>query len=340
MSSFKKEKEPSWRTLLIVGTILLLASTCASPTASPASLMAKTFSVIRWTPRKCTQDYSSIGRNSSSNAWVYMANTDQILLHTLVSAKSARLQGSKADILVLWFGPTCPDTCMVSSLDEIGAQIRVVDPPLAASDMVNKEYASVITKLNKWWDFVKIEVFNLVQYGKAVFLDGDTLFIQNLDEIFSFQAGAHTDALKSPFNSGLFVVEPSQDDYLHLLSIVKQGFYDLKRSWGAAYEDTQGIYRARPYAAFYGAESTQGLFYYFFHTVKQSYHLLPRDIYHYQGKESPEGAKLVHFNICRKPKPGVVPEEECTRFHRKWQVIYSSLHLDTCNKEKNNTNYP
>lgn len=187
MSSFKKEKEPSWRTLLIVGTILLVASMCASPTATPASIMAKTFSAIRWTPRKCTQDYSSIGRNSNNNAWVYMANTDQVLLHTLVSATSARLQGSTADIFVLWFGPACPDPCMVSSLDEIGAQIRVVDPPLTASDMANKEYASVINKLNKWWDFVKLEVFNLVQYSKAVFIDGDTLFIQNLDEIFSYR---------------------------------------------------------------------------------------------------------------------------------------------------------
>ncbi|KAL4551901.1 hypothetical protein Ndes2526B_g06151 [Nannochloris sp. 'desiccata'] len=259
-----------------------------------------------WDPPKCTKDYSHIGKKSSNHSWVYMANTDQVLLHTLVSAQSSCLQGTKADIFVLWFGSDCPNPCMVSALDKIGAQIRVVDPPLSAADMTNKIYASIISKLNKWWDFVKIEVFNLVQYKKAVFLDGDTLFIKNLDELFQLPAGTHTDAPKSPFNSGLFVVRPSRADYLTLLDMVKQGIYDLKHSWG----------------------------------VKKSFHVLPRDIYHYQGTESPGGVKLVHFNICAKPVPGVVPEE-CKRFHRKWQVVYKTLDLDTCiSDSKRDNNIP
>jgi alpha-N-acetylglucosamine transferase len=260
-----------------------------------------------------------------------MANTDQILLQTLVSIQSSRLQGTKADSLVLWFAQNaCPSPCLVSALDKIGAQLRLVDPPLSAADMKNKQYASIINRLNKWWDFTKLEVFNLVQYKKAVFLDGDTLFVSTLDELFDMPAGTHTDAPKSPFNSGLFVLQPSKADYLTLLDIVKQGMYDLKESWGSAFNDTQ--YRPRAYAPFYGAETTQGLLYYFFHTIKKSYHVLPRDIYHYQGTESPEGVKLVHFNICAKPMPGVVPEE-CRKFHRKWQVVYNSLELDaTCRR--------
>jgi hypothetical protein len=332
MIESKKYKPPSWRTLLFLGIILFIAATCTYPTARPSTFMTKTFSAIMWAPLKCTQDYSTVGRNASNHAWVYMANTDQVLLHTLVSAQSSRLQGTTADIMVLWFGSVCPNPCMVSALDEIGAQIRVVDPPLTAADMTDKEYASIINKLNKWWDFVKIEVFNLVQYKKAVFLDGDTLFIQNLDEIFELPAGTHTDAPKSPFNSGLFVVEPSRDDYLTLLKIVKQGHYDLNYSWGGAFKDTKGLYRPRSYAAFYGAETTQGLFYYFFHTLKKSYHLLPRDIYHYQGTESPQGVKLVHFNICSKPVPGVVPQQ-CKRFHSKWQIVFKTLELDTCSSK-------
>jgi hypothetical protein len=80
-----------------------------------------------------------------------MANTDQVLLQTLVSAQSARLQGSTADVFVLYFGSTCPTPCMVSALDKIGAQIRVVEPPLTAADMKNEQYASIVNKLNKWW---------------------------------------------------------------------------------------------------------------------------------------------------------------------------------------------
>jgi hypothetical protein len=332
MYGYKKEKPPSWRNLLFFGMILLVATWAFPlffPSASPNILAAKTFSAVMWNPPKCTQDYSHIGKNGSNHAWVYMANTDQVLIHTLVSAQSSRLQGTTADIFVLWFGSDCPNPCMVSALDKIGAQIRVVEPPLTAADMTNKVYASIINRLNKWWDFVKLEVFNLVQYKKAVFLDGDTLFIKNLDELFQLPAGTHTDAPKSPFNSGLFVVKPSRTDYEALLDIVKEGRYDLQRSWGGAFKDKKGIYRPRTYAPYYGAESTQGLFYYFFHTVKKSFHLVPRDIYHYQGTESPSGVKLVHFNICAKPVPGVVPKE-CKRFHRKWQVVYKTLHLDAC----------
>lgn len=336
MSGNKKEKPLSWRKLLPLGVILLLATAATTPTAaSPFSLSIKTLPAIIWaSPKRCNQDYSSIGSKNSDHAWVYMANSEQVLLHSLVSAQSSRLQGSKADIVILWFGTTCPNPCIVKSLDALGAQIRIVDPPLTAADINinNEKYASIITKLEKWWDFVKLEVFNLVEYKKAVFLDGDTLFIKNLDELFAFPAGSHTDAPKSPFNSGLFIVDPSRSDYLALLDIVKQGNYDLKRSWGGAFEDTKGLYKPRSYAPFYGAESTQGLLYYFFHTVKKSYRVLPRDVYHYQGTESPEGVKLVHFNICAKPVVGIIPKE-CKRWHSKWQIVYKSLELDACSAD-------
>ena len=111
---------------------LFLQNYC--PTASPSTIMVKTFSVIIWEPPKCTQSYNSIGRNSSNHAWIYMANTDQVLLQMAVSAQSARLQGTKADILVLWFGKACANPCLVSALDKIGAQMRIVDPPLSAAD--------------------------------------------------------------------------------------------------------------------------------------------------------------------------------------------------------------
>lgn len=121
---------------------------------------------------QCSRNLAKIGSQRSSNAWVYMANSDRVLMHTLVSAKSARLHGSKADIAILWFGNECPQECMLDAADSIGAQFLMVDPPLSSADMKNKVYASIITKLGKWWDFVKLEVLNLTQYKKVVFLDG------------------------------------------------------------------------------------------------------------------------------------------------------------------------
>lgn len=143
-------------------------------------------------------------------------------------------------------------------------------------------------------------------------------------------AGTHTDAPKSPFNSGLFVTEPSTADYKELLQIVKDGDYDLNHSWAGAFNDIEGKYRPRKYAPFYGAETTQGLLYYYFHTVKRSFKLLPRDVYHYQGVEDdPQGVMLVHFNICDKPLPGVLPER-CRGLHSKWQAVYQKLNFNEC----------
>ena len=140
-------------------------------------------------------------------------------------------------------------------------------------------------------------------------------------------AGTHTDAPKSPFNSGLFVVEPSNSDYTEILQLVKDGNYDLKHSWGGAFNDTEGRYKSRTYAPFYGAETTQGLLYYYFHTIKNSYQVLPRDKYHYQGVQSDlPGVMMIHFNICDKPQPGIIPER-CQGLHEKWQAAYNELNL-------------
>lgn len=269
---------------------------------------------------------------SSPFAWVYMSNTDKTLLQSLVSAKSARLAGSTADVVVLWFGDSVPSDCLKASAAELGVHLRKVIPPLGPTDTANRLWASVVTKLDKWWDFVKLEVFNLVEYRKAVFLDGDTLFLENLDFLFTLPAGTHTDAPKAPFNSGLFVVEPSVNAYDTLLALARAADYDLKRGWGGKFKDSAGLYRARSYAPFYGAETTQGLLHYYFTEVAPSGVALSRDRYHYQGDEDEVETALVHFNICDKPVPGQTPER-CARFHRRWQKVYTTLSLLHCPSE-------
>jgi hypothetical protein len=133
----------------------------------------------------------------------------------------------------------------------------------------------------------------------------------------------------------MFVVEPNHEDYEALVELVRNAEYDLKRSWGSAFEDTEGRYRPRTYAPFYGAESTQGLLYYWFHTVKRQYKLLPREKWHYQGDDDPSGGLMrpwfVHFNVCEKPLPGYKPER-CRIMHRRWQEVYDQLNL-TCEIE-------
>jgi alpha-N-acetylglucosamine transferase len=115
---------------------------------------------------------SAMGLHKSPNAWVFMANSDRTLLHVLVSAKSARIAGSMADVVVLWFDPEPPSKCMSEALASVNGKVRMVNPPILAKDVTNKTFVKIIDKLHKWWDWVKLLTFDLTDYEKVVFLDG------------------------------------------------------------------------------------------------------------------------------------------------------------------------
>lgn len=57
----------------------------------------------------------------------------------------------------------------------------------------------------------KIQIFNLINYEKLVYIDADTLVLQNIDDLFSFYDGAIL-WWNEPM-SGLFVFEPKNHNY-------------------------------------------------------------------------------------------------------------------------------
>jgi len=79
--------------------------------------------------------------------------------------------------------------------------------------------------------FTKIHCWNLIQYRKCVFLDADTLVIQNCDELFERDELSAVPDIGWPdcFNSGVFVFEPSRVTYEALLEYaVQNGSFDGK----------------------------------------------------------------------------------------------------------------
>jgi hypothetical protein len=322
-----------------------------------------------------------------------MGNNEAAFQQILVSAKSLRSLYTKGDIVVLNFAPSLPK-CMQTAFQDLCIRVKNVQIPVTRNDVTNPIYKKVIDDINKWWDFAKLLAYDIVDYSKVVFVDGDTMFLRDPDVWLAQPPGTCTDGPKSPFNSGMFVLEPSSEDFLTLLGLVRNGDYDLKTGWGGAFRDEEKkyvfkfvyrrkrgaverwlstcpciqdhhhhhhthlpiysisyqppllflslyIYRYRPrtYAPFYGAETTQGLFYYFYHDLKNQYNALyPREAFHYQGNEDPPGLDrskdgemphLVHFNICPKPQPGKAMEE-CPEMHRKWNEMFDSLKIADC----------
>jgi len=98
--------------------------------------------------------------------------------------------------------------------------------PLDSNDTENlallerPELGCTLTKLRAW---------TLIQYEKCVFLDADTLILQNVDDLFEREELSAAPDIGWPdmFNTGVFVFKPSEATYEDLLKHAKQyGSFD------------------------------------------------------------------------------------------------------------------
>eukprot|EP00112_Aurelia_sp_Birch-Aquarium-sp1_P020049 Seg5078.2 transcript_id=Seg5078.2/GoldUCD/mRNA.D3Y31 product=Glycogenin-1 protein_id=Seg5078.2/GoldUCD/D3Y31 len=77
--------------------------------------------------------------------------------------------------------------------------------------------------------FTKLKIWTLVQFRKCVFLDADTLILQNVDELFEREELSAAPDIGWPdcFNSGVFVFVPSKETYDALIKFAdEQGSFD------------------------------------------------------------------------------------------------------------------
>ncbi|XP_052104554.1 glycogenin-1-like isoform X1 [Mytilus californianus] len=136
--------------------------------------------------------------------------------------------------------------------------------------------------------FTKFHCWRLTQYDKAVFLDADTLVLQNVDELFNREelSAAPDAGWPDCFNSGVFVFKPSEQTYNAILQFaLDQGSFDggdqgllnmFFREWA-----TQDISRHLPFV---------------YNVVSQAfYSYLPA------FKQFKNNVKIVHFIGATKP---------------------------------------
>lgn len=177
----------------------------------------------------------------SDTAWVMMGDNEAAFQQILVSAKSLRSLHTKGDIVVLNFARSIPK-CMQTAFQGLCIRVKNVKIPVTRDDVTNPIYKKVIDDINKWWDFAKLLAYDMIDYSKVVFVDGDTMFLRDPDVWLAQPPGTYTDGPKSPFNSGMFVLEPSSEDFMTLLGLVRNGTYDLKTGWGGAFRDDEKKY--------------------------------------------------------------------------------------------------
>jgi glycogenin glucosyltransferase len=72
-------------------------------------------------------------------------------------------------------------------------------------------------------ELTKLHVWNLLQFEKVVYLDADTLVIENIDELFEIQSSfAASPDIFPPdkFNAGVLVIQPNASVFHEMISLV------------------------------------------------------------------------------------------------------------------------
>ena len=85
--------------------------------------------------------------------------------------------------------------------------------------------ANAVTSWNQ--TFFKLNIMRLTQFDKIIFVDADMLLLQNIDHLFSYPSLSATTGGKAAhpeyteFNSGLLVVEPSEEIFEKLMGCIE-----------------------------------------------------------------------------------------------------------------------
>ncbi|CAL8308932.1 unnamed protein product [Merluccius merluccius] len=156
-------------------------------------------------------------------AFVTLATTDGYCMGATVVAQSLRRHGTSRRIVVM-ISPGVSDEsrCALQQVFDEVVRVDVLDSGDRAhlARLGRPELGVTFTKLHAW---------TLTRYRKCVFLDADTLVLQNVDELFDREelSAAPDPGWPDCFNTGVFVYRPSLDTHARLLEHARRhGSFD------------------------------------------------------------------------------------------------------------------
>lgn len=150
--------------------------------------------------------------------YVTLLGTDDYLIGTLCLWKSLRNVKSKYPLLVLCSRNISINVLKV--LNQMEIQYKVLEEHIITNHKNEGKFA-------RWsFTFDKLQIFNLEESEKIVFLDSDMFVVKNIDSLFNAQhmSAVVADMYDQPkckeLNSGLMVVAPSEIEYKELISLL------------------------------------------------------------------------------------------------------------------------
>ncbi|WDZ75964.1 glycosyltransferase [Ensifer adhaerens] len=171
---------------------------------------------------------------TADHAFVTLVTNADYALGARALARSIRLTGTAADIVVLHTGGVSLEA--LAPLSEFGCRLVETDL-LPLSDAFNERHQrrnvhekAPFTKGRKpdfhspLDNFCKLRLWQLAEYRRCVFIDADAIVLRNIDRLFAypeFSAAPNVYESLADFhrlNSGVFVAEPSLTTFDRMLA--------------------------------------------------------------------------------------------------------------------------
>ncbi|KAK9691717.1 hypothetical protein RND81_09G214200 [Saponaria officinalis] len=149
-------------------------------------------------------------KQSTKEAYVTLLYGDEFVLGVRVLGKSIRDSGSKNDMVVL----------VSDGVSDFAISLLQADGWIV--EMISLlENPNQVRPTRFWGVYTKLKIFNMTNYKKVVYLDADTIVIQNIDDLF--KCGKFCANLKHSerLNSGVLVVEPSEALFNDMVKKIK-----------------------------------------------------------------------------------------------------------------------
>lgn len=197
----------SWKLLVGLLFITLLVYLFQSTTFSIKDLSTNTFTKHDETILSSDNELDIVQDANERMAYVTFLCDDIMGEATEVLVYSLKQTQTKHDIVVLVLDDVTQT--VRNRLEYLGAQIINVDQvkyPWDSSSARRKGF-------NKACRYSKLNLWNLTQYKKVVFLDADTMVVNPIDDLFEYPQFTAAVDIGGVLNTGVFVAEPNTDTY-------------------------------------------------------------------------------------------------------------------------------
>jgi len=250
-------------------------------------------------------------------AWVTLITNDDYAVGALTLASSLkRVNTSKR--LVIMITKSVSDS-IKNILNKVFNEVVAVDA-MDSGDLAN---LTLLDRTELGITFTKIQCWTLTQYSKCVFLDADTLVIQNCDELFEREElSASPDAgWPDCFNSGVFVFRPNLNTYKDLVNhAVTNGSFDggdqgLLNTFFSDWA-TKDISKHLPFTYNMVASA--------YYSYRPAYKAFGKHvkIVHFIGAAKPW---LVSFDVTGEPKTGYNSKSQDEHLRLWWQLFSNEV---------------